>query len=63
MTIRSRHIPVMVDAETYEAVKSFSEISGIPATRVVAEAIKEWLNTTGAAKLAALQILKKKPNQ
>jgi len=63
MAIKSRHIPVMVDKVTYNAVKTFSEISGIPVTRVVAEAIKEWLTTTGAAKLAALQSLKKEPNR
>ncbi len=54
MAIKSKHVPVHVDAATYEQVKAYSEKSGVPVTRVVAVALKEWLATVGAARLQAL---------
>jgi hypothetical protein len=54
MAIKSKHVPVQVDAATYELVKAYSEKSGVPVTRVVAVALKEWLATIGAARLEAL---------
>ena len=54
MAVKSKHIPVHVDAATYELVKGYSERTGMPVTRVVAVALKEWLATMGAARLQAL---------
>ena len=53
MALKSKHIPVNVDAETYELAKDYSEKTGVPVTRVVAEAIRDWLETIGAARLKA----------
>jgi hypothetical protein len=54
MAIKSKHGPVHIDAATYEQMKAYSEKSGVPVTRVVAVALKEWLATMGAARLQAL---------
>lgn len=54
MAIKSKHVPVHVDAATYVMAKAYSEKSGVPVTRVVATALKEWLATVGAARLKAL---------
>ncbi len=53
MALKSKHIPVNVDAETYEPAKAYSAKTGVPITRVVAEAMRDWLETIGAARLKA----------
>ena len=53
MALKSKHIPVNVDAETYELAKAYSAKTGVPITRVVAEAMRDWLQTIGAARLKA----------
>jgi hypothetical protein len=55
MALKSKHIPVHVDAETYELAKAYSEKTGVPMTRVVARALREWLETVGARQLAAFK--------
>jgi hypothetical protein len=54
MAIKSKHIPVHIDAATYELVKAYSEKTGMPVTRVAGLALREWLATMGAARLEAL---------
>lgn len=51
---RSKHIPVHIDGATYTAIQSYSELTGIPITKVVATAMKDWMETIGAARLEAL---------
>jgi hypothetical protein len=53
VALKSKHIPVHVDAETYELGKAYFEKTGVPVTRVVTEAMKDWLETIGAARLKA----------
>ena len=53
MAIKSKHVPVHIDAETYELAQAYSKKTGVPVTRVVAEAIRDWLETIGAARLKA----------
>jgi hypothetical protein len=53
MALNSKHIPVNVDAETYELAKTYSAKTGGPITLVVAEAMRDWLETIGAARLKA----------
>jgi hypothetical protein len=48
-----KHHPVHVPNEIYALAKVYSEKTGVPVTHVVAEAIKDWLETIGAARLKA----------
>ena len=52
--IKSKHAPVTVDAATYEKLHAYSEITGIPLKRVFSEAVTDWMETVGAARLEVL---------
>lgn len=54
MAIKSKRIPVLLDAETYARLKSYSALTGIPVARVAREAMADWLATAGAGRLEAL---------
>lgn len=38
---------VQVDAETHRALVAYSEMTDIPLGKVLARAVREWMNTTG----------------
>lgn len=48
---KSAHIPVHIDNATYNRLKAYSTAKGQPITKVVAEAVTDWLETIGAARL------------
>ncbi len=50
----SKTIPVQIDAETYTAAKAYADLTGIPVARVVRAALKDWMETVGAARLETL---------
>jgi hypothetical protein len=47
-------VPVKVDRSVYDKVKHYTDCTGVPAARVISEAISDWLETTGEARLEAL---------
>lgn len=47
--------PVMIDADLYKRLQKYSAATGIPIARIVASALTDWLDTVGAARLAALK--------
>lgn len=47
-------IPVKVRREVYDKVKDYSKQTGIPAAQVIAEALVDWLESVGVARLEAL---------
>ena len=49
-----KRVPVSIDSETYDKITAYSESTGIPKVRVVAEALKDWFDTIGAARLDAI---------
>ena len=51
----TRRIPVAVDPEVYISLKEYSEQTHVPITEVVAEALTDWLETVGAARLESIQ--------
>lgn len=53
--MKSKRVPVMIDAEVYERLKAYSEATGIAIARVVASGLTDWLDTVGAARLEALK--------
>lgn len=53
-------VPVKVNREVYDKVKQYSTITGIPAARVISEALSDWLETTGEARLDALTVISSK---
>jgi hypothetical protein len=53
--MKSKRVPVMLDADVYERLKAYSTATGIPIARVVARGLADWLDTVGAARLAMLK--------
>lgn len=45
---------VVIDPATHEQLKAYAELTGKTITAVAAEAIKDWMETIGAARLEAL---------
>lgn len=45
---------MQVNSEVYVQLKTYSEAVGIPASRVIEEALGDWLETVGIARLEAL---------
>jgi len=52
--MKSKRVPVMLDADLYQRLQAYSAATGIPIARVVARGLGEWLDTVGAARLDAL---------
>lgn len=53
-TATSTRIPVSVDKDTHAALKAYSGLTNVPVTKVLAEAVKDWMATVGAARLESL---------
>lgn len=51
--MKSDRVPLMVDSETYTALKALSDITGAPVARIAREALQDWMGTIGAARLEA----------
>lgn len=51
--IKSKYVPVNIDAETYAQLKAYSVAMGQPITQVLKDALPDWLGTIGATKLKA----------
>jgi len=55
----SKRVPVLVNNEgpqgTYSRLQQYSETTGISIARVVDEALTDWLETVGAARLVAFE--------
>ena len=49
-----KYIPVSVDDGTHAGLKAYADLTGIAITKVVANALKDWMETVGAARLEAL---------
>ena len=47
-------VPVLVDREEYDAFKTYSELTGIPVSRLVRDAMKDYREVTLAARIEAL---------
>ena len=51
---KTEAIPVKVNRAVYDRVKHYSATTKVPAAQVITEAITDWLETTGEARLEAL---------
>lgn len=52
--MKSDRVPVLIDAATYQRLKSYSELTGVPVAKVAREALADWMDTVGAARMEAL---------
>lgn len=57
--VKSRNVPVNVPGEVYEKVAEYSKLTGVPVTKVTVEALSDWLDTVGAARMEAIAETKK----
>ena len=55
---KSKRIPVSINANTYVSLKSYSELTRVPMTEVLADAVSDWLETVGAARLETINSTK-----
>jgi len=55
--MKSKRMPVPINAELYQRLQAYSETTGIPITRVVARGLTNWLDTVGRERLDALMNL------
>lgn len=51
---------VRLSAEVLERLREFSEVTGVPMARAADEALADWLDTTGYARMQALSLRKAK---
>ncbi len=51
---KAGRMTVQVDAETHRALQSYSELTDIPIGKVLARAVREWMNTTGHVHLEVM---------
>lgn len=51
---KTPRMTVQVDAETHKAALAYSELTGIPIGKVIARAVREWMNTTGHVHLEVM---------
>ena len=45
--IKSRYVPVHIDAATYETMKSYADIFGMQMTTLANKALSDWMSTVG----------------
>ena len=45
---------VVVDSETHQKLKAYLELTGVPITTVASQALADWMETIGAARLDAM---------
>lgn len=53
-------VPVKVRRDVYDNVKNYSVQTGVPAAQVIAEALTDWLESVGIARLEALSAVELK---
>lgn len=58
MNKSSAAVPVRIEEKLYEAIKAYSDLTGVPVVRVVHEAVEDFVATTLQARLEALQTKK-----
>lgn len=56
---KSKYVPVNVPGETHDKVAEYSKLTGVPITKVTEEALNDWLDTVGAARMEAIAETKK----
>jgi hypothetical protein len=47
-------VPVLVDRESYDQFKSYSELTGVPMARLIRDAMQEYAEVTLAARTEAM---------
>jgi hypothetical protein len=52
--VKSKRVPVMIDAERYQRLKEYSAATDAKVVRVVARGLTHWLDTAGQERLDAL---------
>lgn len=52
--MKNDRVPVMVPIDVYDKLKSYSKCTGSTATAAIVEALEDWLDTVGQARLEAL---------
>jgi hypothetical protein len=49
----SKRVPVLVEKDTYTLLQQYSQKTGVTATHAINEALHDWLEVVGAARLEA----------
>lgn len=51
---RQKRVPVMIDDTEYQRYKFYSDVTGVPISRVIREALEDFATVSLAARLEAL---------
>lgn len=57
---RQKRVPVMIDDTEYQRYKFYSDVTGVPISRVIREALEDFATVSLAARLEALTGSKEK---
>lgn len=57
--IKSRYVPVHIEAVTYETMKSYADLFGMSMPGVANKALSDWLSTVGRVHME--EVLKRTP--
>jgi ribbon-helix-helix protein len=55
--MRTKRVPVMIDADLYQRLKEYSTATDAPVARIVARGLTDWLDKTGRERLDVLMDL------
>lgn len=53
--MKSKRKSVLIDADLHKRLQEYSAATGIPISRIMAQGLTDWLDSVGAARLAALK--------
>lgn len=46
---------IKIPGDTYEKLRGYSEITGVPITKVISDCVADWMATTGVDRIESLQ--------
>lgn len=54
MELKSKRVPVQIEADVYKEFQTFSDITGLPLGAAINRAAREWMKTKGAVLMEVL---------
>ena len=52
--IVDKRLPIKISAEAYGLLKHYSEVTGVPITKVITEAVQDWYEIIGITRIEKL---------
>lgn len=56
MSKSSKRVPVLIDRELYDHFKFYAAQTGVTATNAIREALQDWYDTVGEARIEAITV-------